>query len=56
MFLGLIKFIGEDANAIHTIIMTRWLKLNEIEFGNYLRKKTKHQAKVGLGFQIDRAT
>jgi hypothetical protein len=50
------KFISEDTNAIHTIITTRKLTLNEIKFGNYLQKKTKAPSKVVLGFQIDRAS
>ncbi len=38
-------FITEDTKAIHTIIITRLLKLYEIKFGNYIQKETKHQAK-----------
>jgi len=39
-----VKFITEDSNAIHTIITTKSLKLNEIIIGNDLQQKEKHQA------------
>ncbi len=46
VFLCLNHFITEDSNAIHTIITTIQLKLNEIIIGNYLQqKKKKHQAR-----------
>jgi hypothetical protein len=32
------------------------LKLNEIMIGNYLQKENKAPSKVGLGFQMDRAS
>jgi hypothetical protein len=44
-FLVYIKFITEDPKAIHTIITTIQLKLNEIVLiANYLQQKKKHQA------------
>jgi hypothetical protein len=40
-----VKFITEDSKAIHTVITTRELKLNEvILIRNYLQQKKKHQA------------
>ncbi len=45
------KFITEDSNAIHTIITSRLLKLNELIIQKLLKPKKEAPSKVGLGLE-----
>jgi hypothetical protein len=53
MFLGLRQFITGDSNAIHTIITTRYLKLNDIINWKLFTTEGRSTKHGRLGFGID---